>query len=124
MDKPDPFSCGFRLTNAVGMGCALHAISTRLLLPFAKLSEGPLDGFDPEQINIVTHGQRMRLRISGRYRPSQLGRVEIRFVNGSDTRWRRIDQLNTQIVNLSSDSSVRLTGNATFVPNQTIRNGG
>src|SRR6516225_6990940 len=43
----------------------------------------PQDNWMGRQVNIVTHGQPMELRISGQYRPVELGPVEIRaIVNG------------------------------------------
>ena len=45
----------------------------------------PEDSWMGRRVNIVTHGQPMELRISGQYRPVELGPVEIRAtVNGSE----------------------------------------
>lgn len=75
------------------------------------------------QVNIVTHGQPLQLRITGRYRPSALGPVEIRVSNGSDMSRYRIAQQNTQVLSVPADASIILTASATFVPDRVIHNG-
>ena len=53
----------------------------------------PQDSWMGRQVNIVTHGQPIELRITGQYRPVELGPVEIRAtVNGSETASYRIGQ--------------------------------
>jgi hypothetical protein len=81
------------------------------------------DGWMGKQVNIVTRGQPMQLRISGQYRPPALGPAEILFVNGLESSKYSIAQESTQILNLPADSSVTLTAPTTFVPDQVICNG-
>ena len=58
------------------------------------------------QINVVTHDQPMQLRISGLDRPSELGPVEIRVVNGSEVSRYRIAKQDTQLLNLPTGASI------------------
>jgi hypothetical protein len=70
------------------------------------------------QVNIVTHEQPLGLRITGQYRPAQLGPVEIRAtVNGSEVASYRIGQRDTEVLRVPANASVTLTASATFVPN-------
>jgi hypothetical protein len=80
------------------------------------------EGWMGNQIKIVTHGQPMQLRISGRYRPSELGPVEIHVVNGSDVSRYQIAQRDTQLVSLPADGSSILTASGTFVPARILHN--
>jgi hypothetical protein len=80
-------------------------------------------GWMGNQIKIVTHGEPMQLRISGRYRPPELGPVEIRVVNGSDVSRYQIAPQDTELVSLPADGSCTLTAAATFVPDRFIKNG-
>jgi hypothetical protein len=74
--------------------------------------------------DIVTHGQPIELRITGQYRPVELGPVEIRAtVNGSDVTTYRIGQPDTQVVRVPANASVTLTASATFVPKGLPRDG-
>jgi hypothetical protein len=72
------------------------------------------------QINIVTHGQPLRLSITG---PAELGPVEISVVNGSDVSRYRVAEHDTQVLSLPADASVILTASSTFVPARTSHNG-
>jgi hypothetical protein len=76
--------------------------------------EGP-ESWMGRQISIVTHGCPMQLRIIGRYRPSELGPVEIRVLNGSDASYYHITQQDTQLVNLPAYASVIVTASEVFV---------
>ena len=77
----------------------------------------PRDSWMGRQVNIVTHGQPIELRITGQYRPVELGPVEIRAtVNGSEVASYRIGQPDTQVLRVPADTSVTLTASATFVP--------
>jgi hypothetical protein len=83
----------------------------------------PEDSWMGRQINIVTHGQPIELRITGQYRPVELGPVEIRAtVNGSEMASYRIGQPDTQVLRVPADASVTLTASATFVPKGLPRN--
>ncbi len=75
------------------------------------------------QIKIVTRGEPMQLRISGRDRPSGLGPVEIRVVNGLDVSRYQIASQDTALVSLPANGVVSLTAAGTFVPEQLIHNG-
>ena len=80
------------------------------------------DGWMGRQVNIVTHGQRMELRIIGQYRPVELGPVEIRaVVNSSEVATYRIGQPDTEVLRVPANASVTLTASATFVPNERLR---
>jgi hypothetical protein len=82
----------------------------------------PQDGWMGRQVNIVTHGQPMELRISGQYRPVKLGPVEIRAtVNGSEVGSYRIGQPDTQVLRVPANALVSLTASATFVPKRPKR---
>jgi hypothetical protein len=82
----------------------------------------PEDGWMGRQVNIVTHGQPMELRISGQYRPVKLGPVEIRAtVNGSEVESYHIGQPDTQVLRVPANASVTLTASATFVPKRPKR---
>ena len=82
----------------------------------------PEDGWMGRQATIVTHGQPIEVRISGRYRPVELGAVEIRAViNGSEMATYRIDQFDTKVLRVPADGSVTLTASAIFVPKQLFR---
>jgi len=73
---------------------------------------------------IVTHGQPIELRITGQYRPVELGPVEIRAtVNGSEVATYRIGQPDTQVLRVPANASVALTASATFVPKELPRDG-
>ena len=74
------------------------------------------------QIKIVTHGEPMQLRISGRYRPPELGPVEIRVVKGSDVSRYQIAQQDTQEVSLPADGSCTLMASSTFMPGRIFHN--
>lgn len=74
------------------------------------------EGWMGNQIKIVTHGQPMQLRISGRDRPSEVGSVEIRVVKGSDVSRYQIAQQDTQEISLPADGSCTLTASSTFMP--------
>jgi hypothetical protein len=75
------------------------------------------DNWMGRQVNIVTHGQPMELRISGQYRPVELGPVEIRATgNGSEAGNYRIGQPDVQVLRVPANASVTLTASATFVP--------
>jgi hypothetical protein len=82
----------------------------------------PQEGWMGNQITIVTHGQPMQLRISGRWRPSELGPVEIRVVKGSDVSRYQIAQQDTQEVSLPADGSCTLTASSTFMPARIFHN--
>ena len=83
----------------------------------------PRDSWMGRQVNIVTHGQPIELRITGQYRPVELGPVEIRAtVNGSEMASSRIGQPDTQVLRVPADASVTLTASATFVPKGLPRN--
>src|SRR5262249_47290581 len=59
----------------------------------------PQDSWMGRQVNIVTHGQPMELRITGQHRPAELGPVEIRAtVNGSEIASYLIGQPDTQVL--------------------------
>jgi hypothetical protein len=77
---------------------------------------GPGETWMGQEIKIATAGQRMQLRITGRYRPAELGPVEIRVVNGPEVSSYRIARENTLLLTLPADACVILTANATFVP--------
>ena len=78
----------------------------------------PGDSWMGRQVNIVTHGQPLELRITGRYRPAELSPVEIRAtVNGSEVASYRIGPPDTQVLRVPANASVTLTASATFVPN-------
>jgi hypothetical protein len=78
----------------------------------------PQDSWMGRQVNIVTHGQPMELRITGQYRPVELGPVEIRaIVNGSEMAPYHIGQPDTEVLRVPADASVTLIASATFVPN-------
>jgi hypothetical protein len=69
------------------------------------------------QVNIVTHGQPVELRISGQYRPAKLGTVDIHAkINGSEVANYRIGKADTQVLKVPADASVTLTASATFIP--------
>ena len=75
------------------------------------------------QVNIVTHGQPMELRISGQSRPLELGPVEIRAtVNGSEAGSYRIGCPDVQVLRVPANASVTLTASATFIPKGLPRN--
>ena len=75
------------------------------------------------QVNLVTQGQPMELRITGQYRPVELGPVEIRaIVNGSELARYHIGQPDTQVLRVPADASVTLTASATFIPKRLPRN--
>src|SRR6516162_6104236 len=75
------------------------------------------DNWMGRQVNIVTHGQPMELRISGQSRPVELGPVEIRAtVNGSEAGSYRIGCPDVQVLRVPANASVTLTVSATFVP--------
>jgi len=77
----------------------------------------PQDNWMGRQVNIVTHGQPMELRISGQYRPVELGPVEIRaIVNGSEVGSYRIGQPDVQVLRVPGNASVTLKASAIFVP--------
>ena len=83
----------------------------------------PQDGWMGRQVNIVTQGQPMELRITGQYRPVELGSVEIRAtVNGSEMARYHIGQPDTQTLRVPADASVTLTASATFIPKRLPRN--
>ena len=74
------------------------------------------------QVNIVTHGQPIELRISGQYRPAKLGPVEIRAtVNGSEVGSYRIGKPDVQVLRVPANASVTLTASATFEPKRPKR---
>jgi hypothetical protein len=80
------------------------------------------DNWMGRQVNIVTHGQPMELRISGQNRPAKLGPVEIRAtVNGSEVGSYRIGKPDVQVLRLPANASVTLTASATFVPKRPKR---
>ena len=82
----------------------------------------PEDSWMGRQVNIVTHGQPIELRISGRYRPVELGPVEIRAtVNGSEMASYHIGQPDTEVLRVPAYASVTLTASATFVPKRLLR---
>jgi hypothetical protein len=83
--------------------------------------DGP-ESWMGRQINVVTDGRPMQLRIIGRMRPPELGPVEIRVVNGSEVLSYRIAQPDTQLLTLPANASVVLTANTTFVPARFIHN--
>jgi hypothetical protein len=85
--------------------------------------EGGPESWIGHQINIVTHGQPLQLSIIGRYRPPELGPVEISVVNGSDVSRYRITEHDTQVLSVPADVSVILTASGTFVPARTLHNG-
>jgi hypothetical protein len=83
----------------------------------------PQDSWMGRQVNIVTHGQPIELRITGQYRPVELSPVEIRAtVNGSEMASYRIGQPDTQVLRVPADASVTLTASATFIPKGLPRN--
>jgi hypothetical protein len=78
----------------------------------------PQDSWMGHQVNIVTHGQTLELRITGQHRPVELGPVEIRAtVNGSEVANYRIGKPDTEVLRVPANASVTLTASATFVPN-------
>ena len=80
------------------------------------------DNWMGRQVNIVTHGQPMELRISGQSRPVELAPVEIRAtVNGSEAGSYRIGQPDVQVLRVPANASVTLTASATFVPKRPKR---
>jgi hypothetical protein len=82
----------------------------------------PQDGWMGREVNIVTHGQPMELRITGQQRPVKLGPVEIRAtVNGSEVGSYRIGQPDTQVLRLPANALVTLTASATFGPERSKR---
>jgi hypothetical protein len=83
----------------------------------------PQDSWMGRQVNVVTHGQPIELRITGQYRPVELGPVEIRAtVNGADVASYRIGQPDTQVLSVPANASVTLTASATFIPKKLPRN--
>jgi hypothetical protein len=83
----------------------------------------PQDGWMGRQVNIVTHGKPMELRITGQYRPVKLGPVEISAtVNGSEAGRYHIGQADTQVLRVPANASVTLTASATFGPKRHSRN--
>ena len=85
--------------------------------------DGP-ESWMGHQISVVTHGQPVQLHITGRYRPSKLGPVEIRVVNGSDVSLYHIaQQQDTVVLRVPADASLSLTASANFVPDQVYHNG-
>jgi hypothetical protein len=77
----------------------------------------PQDGWIGRRVNIVTHGQPLELRISGQYRPADLGPVVVRAsVNGSEVATYRIGNTDTEVLRVPGDASVTLTAGATFNP--------
>jgi hypothetical protein len=77
----------------------------------------PQDSWMGRQVNIVTHGQPLELRIIGQYRPVELGPVEIRAtVNGSEVASYHIGPADAQVLRVPADASVTLTASATFIP--------
>jgi hypothetical protein len=68
------------------------------------------------QVTIVTHGQPVRLSITGRYRPSEVGPVEITVANGSEVSRYHIAKQDTKELSLPADASVTLTASATWLP--------
>jgi hypothetical protein len=77
----------------------------------------PQDGWMGRQVNIVTHGRPIELRITGQYRPAKLGPVEIRVTtDGSEVATYRIGWPDTQVLTVPADASVTLTASATFIP--------
>ncbi len=77
----------------------------------------PQDSWMGRQVNIVTHGQPIELRIIGQYRPVELGPVEIRAtVNGSEVASYHIGPADAQVLRVPADASVTLTASATFIP--------
>jgi hypothetical protein len=85
--------------------------------------EGGPESWMGHQINIVTHGQPLELTITGRYRPRELGPVEISILNGSDVSRYRITEHDTQVLSLPADVSVILTASDTFVPARILHHG-
>lgn len=83
---------------------------------------GSAESWMGHRISIVTSNEPMQLRITGRYRPAELGPVELSFVNGSDASHYRVAQGDTYILSVPADSSVSLTANATFVPAEIMHN--
>ena len=81
----------------------------------------PLDKWMGKQVNVVVKGQSMRLRISGRDRPPQVGPVEVRIVNGSNVARYQIGSQDTQVVRLPPDCSVTVTASATWEPEPDTR---
>ena len=97
--------------------------SSELFLNILRKSSGIFrrqlekDNWMGRQVNIVTHGQPMELRISGQYRPVELGPVEIRaIVNGSEVGSYRIGQPDVQVLRVPGNASVTLKASAIFVP--------
>ena len=79
------------------------------------------DSWMGHQVNIVTHGQPIEVRISGKNRPVELGPVQIRAtVKGSEVATYRIGQPDTEVLRVPADASVTLTAGATFVPNERL----
>lgn len=76
------------------------------------------------QIKIVTHGCPVRLRVSGRYRPPELGPVEIRVANGTEESSYHITSPDAwALLTIPADASVTVTASSTFVPAEVLRNG-
>jgi hypothetical protein len=75
------------------------------------------------QISIMTKGQPVEMRISGRGRPPGLGPVEINVVNGSDLSTYQVAQGDTRTIHILSDALVTVTASSTFVPDRIIHNG-
>jgi hypothetical protein len=77
----------------------------------------PQDGWMGREVNIVTHGQPVEVRISGQYRPAKLGAVDIHAkINGSELANYRIGKADTQVLRVPADASVTLTASDTFIP--------
>ena len=109
-------------TNAYGM--RVVRVPDRESLHFHQVSGDywRQDNWMGRQVNIVTHGQPIELRISGQYRPAELGPVEIRaIVNGSEVGRYSIGRPDTQVLRLPANASVTLTSSATFVPKRSKR---
>jgi hypothetical protein len=113
----------WRETNAYGV--RLVRVPDPDSLHFHQVSGDywPQDGWMGRQVNIVTHGKPMELRITGQYRPLKLGPVEISAtVNGSEAGRYRIGQADTQVLRVPANASVTLTASATFGPKRHSRN--
>ena len=110
-------------TNAYGM--RVVRVPDRESLHFHQVSGDywRQDNWMGRQVNIVTHGQPIELRISGQHRPIELGPVEIRAtVNGSEAGSYRIGQPDVQVLRVPANASVTLTASATFIPKGLPRN--
>ncbi|MBV9105342.1 MAG: hypothetical protein JO313_04890, partial [Verrucomicrobia bacterium] len=83
----------------------------------------PANNWMGHQIKIVTHGQSVRLGITGRGRPPELGPEEFRVVYGSQDSRYSIGAQDTQVLTLPADASVLLMANATYIPDRFIHNG-